>query len=128
MSNRRDRGEQVPGVGDAWDPLEHIPDLADSPKPGSAGPVGARKPTDDQIYDEVRKAIAQCPGVDASGIEVMVSNGEVFLTGLVADRDQKRLVEEMAREVAWVRGVYDRLELVPVAALDLPSFGGASFG
>lgn len=74
------------------------------------GPKGTR-PTDNGLHDTVCHALEQDPAVDASGIEVIVNDGEVFLTGIVADGQQKVLAEQAVAPVSGVRAVYNRLEI-----------------
>lgn len=68
------------------------------------------KRTDARIHEDVCDALAHDSHVDASGIEVVVADGEVWLTGLIADRQQKRAAEEVAERVSGVRDVHNRLE------------------
>jgi len=49
--------------------------------------------------------------VDASEIEVQVSNGEVTLTGTVDSREAKRAAEEAAEECSGVKDVQNRIRV-----------------
>ncbi len=67
------------------------------------GPKGYRR-SDDRIEEDVNEALARNSELDASDIEVKVSNGEVTLSGSVAERQFKRLAEDIV-ERCW--GVHD---------------------
>ena len=69
------------------------------------------KRTDARIHEDVCDALAHDGHVDASGIEVIVTDAEVFLTGLVSDRAQKRHAEHVAEGVSGVLDVHNRLEV-----------------
>ena len=49
--------------------------------------------------------------LDASNIEVQVQNGEVTLTGAVANRRAKRLAEDISDSVFGVQDVHNRLQV-----------------
>jgi hypothetical protein len=51
------------------------------------------------------------PDVDASEIEVTVSQGVVTLTGVVEDRSAKRAAEDIAEEVLGVDDVRNELKV-----------------
>jgi BON domain len=74
------------------------------------GPKGYRR-TDDQIREDVSLRLTYDPDVDASGLEVRVSNGVVSLTGDVTDRHQKRLAEMIADDVLGVEDVENGLKV-----------------
>ena len=65
---------------------------------------------DDRLTDEYN--------VDASDIEVSVSNGEVTLTGFVLDRYQKRRAEDVAEHVSGVKHVENRIKVEPTTPKD----------
>jgi hypothetical protein len=128
MARDHNVGIQVPGIGDRWDPLDHV---GHDPYVGSMRPAweGSRhdpdnrarshvgkgpknwKRTDARLHEDVCDALAHDAHVDASGIEVIVTDGEVFLTGLVGDRNQKRHAEHVAERVSGVLDVHNRLEI-----------------
>jgi len=72
------------------------------------GPRGWRRP-DERIFDDVCDLLTQDPDLDASDIEVRVSDGEVILEGVVESRWAKRLAEDIADSVPGVRDVHNRL-------------------
>jgi hypothetical protein len=51
------------------------------------------------------------PDIDASDIEVTVSDAEVTLSGQTARRHEKRLAEEIAEDVLGVKDVVNRLHV-----------------
>jgi hypothetical protein len=74
------------------------------------GPKGWKR-SNERISEEVNEALARHPDVDASDIEVRVENGEVTLTGVVEDRGQKRLAEDIAEDVFGVDDVNNDLKI-----------------
>lgn len=83
------------------------------------GPKGWRR-SDESIREDVCEALAYEGRVDATDITVEVKNGEVTLEGEVADREQKRLAEELAARCRGVEDVHNRLRL----HRDEPTAGG----
>jgi hypothetical protein len=69
--------------------------------------------SDERIREDVCEQLCYHPYVDASDVEVMVTNGEVTLTGTVDDRDAKRLAEDVAVDVRGVVDVHNQLRLKP---------------
>ncbi|HEY0656305.1 MAG TPA: BON domain-containing protein [Chryseosolibacter sp.] len=69
------------------------------------------KRSDDRIKEMINDALTDDWQVDASDIEVTVSNGEVILSGYVNDRDQKRKAEDLAESVSGVRHVENRIKI-----------------
>jgi hypothetical protein len=76
-----------------------------------AGPKGWQR-RDDRVHDDVCARLTDDGYVDASDIEVIVHQGEVILTGGVADRAQR---ERAIRIAESVRGVIDVLSRLRVA-------------
>ncbi|HKG90725.1 MAG TPA: BON domain-containing protein [Gemmatimonadaceae bacterium] len=74
------------------------------------GPKGWRR-SDDRIREEVNEALARHPDVDASDVEVRVENGVVTLSGVVEDRRQKRLAEDVVEDVFGVDDVDNGLKV-----------------
>jgi hypothetical protein len=72
------------------------------------GPKGYRR-SDEHIHDEVCGRLTDDPYVDASGIEVSVSNGEVTLGGTVDSRNARRRAEDLAEQVSGVSHVQNNL-------------------
>ncbi len=67
--------------------------------------------TDDRICEIVCEALSDDDRIDASSIEVKVSNGEVTLTGTVHDRRSKWLAEDLVEELPGVQAVENRIRV-----------------
>lgn len=74
------------------------------------GPRGYTR-SDETIYEDVCERLTRFGYVDATDVEVSVSGGEVTLEGWVADRDQKRLAEDLADGVPGVLDVHNRIRI-----------------
>ena len=74
------------------------------------GPKGWRR-SDERIREEVNEALARHPDIDASDIEVRVENALVTLSGVVEDRREKRLAEDLAEDVFGVDDVDNDLKV-----------------
>jgi osmotically-inducible protein OsmY len=74
------------------------------------GPKGYTR-SDERIRDDVSDRLTDDWLVDASEVEVTVSNGEVTLTGFVTTRDAKRRAEDCAEDVSGVRHVQNNLRI-----------------
>jgi hypothetical protein len=90
---------------------------------GGAGPYGETRPTfrgrgpknwrrsDERIREVVNELLTDHDGIDATDVEVTVSEGEVTLEGMVGSRWQKRLAEDIAASCNGVRDVHNRLRV-----------------
>ena len=74
------------------------------------GPRGYQR-SDERIREDICERMSQCGDLDARDIEVRVSNAEVTLVGLVQDRQDKRLAEDLADQVTGVREVHNQLRV-----------------
>jgi len=74
------------------------------------GPRGYSR-SRERILDDVCDRMMRHPELDASGIEVDVTNGVVVLTGTVTDRRSKRLADDIAGDVWGVIDVDNRLTI-----------------
>ncbi|MFP5384880.1 MAG: BON domain-containing protein [Bacteriovoracia bacterium] len=74
------------------------------------GPRGYKR-SDETIREDVSEALYRSSEVDASEIEVFVSEGEVKLKGTVSDRDQKKMAESVIENLAGVRDVFNELHV-----------------
>jgi osmotically-inducible protein OsmY len=74
------------------------------------GPKGYQR-ADERIREDVCERLTHHSDVDASEIEIKVSNGEVTLTGSVDDRNAKRVAEEIAEQVSGVRDVHNQIRV-----------------
>jgi osmotically-inducible protein OsmY len=75
------------------------------------GPRGYSR-SDDRIKEDINDRLSDNPYIDASDVEVSVSNGEVVLNGKVADRHDKRRAEDIAEGVSGVRNVENRIRVL----------------
>jgi osmotically-inducible protein OsmY len=76
------------------------------------GPKGYTR-ADDRILEDVNNRLSDDDDVDASGIEVSVTSGEVTLTGEVGSRQEKRMAEDCVERVAGVTHVQNNLRVRP---------------
>ncbi|MFO1184926.1 MAG: BON domain-containing protein [Bauldia sp.] len=74
------------------------------------GPKGYTR-SDERIEEDLADRLTDAPDIDASGIEVAVSSGEVTLTGFVPDRSAKRRAEDLAEAVSGVKHVQNNLRV-----------------
>jgi len=82
------------------------------------GPKGYTR-SDDRIKEDINDRLSDDVFVDASEIDVTVSQGEVTLTGTVETRSAKRRAEDIAEEVSGVKNVENRLRLASSSQTDL---------
>ena len=74
------------------------------------GPKGYRR-SDERIKEDVNDCLSDDYYLDASDVEVSVSNTEVTLTGTVRNRTDKRRAEDLAESVSGVTNVENRLRV-----------------
>jgi len=74
------------------------------------GPKGYRR-SDDRIQEDINDKLTDHNDLDASSIEVTVSQGEVTLSGTVDSRSSKRLAEDIAEMVSGVQNVENRIRV-----------------
>lgn len=74
------------------------------------GPLDYRR-ADERVYADVCEALTHDADVDATEIEVSVSEGEVTLLGTVTSREQKRRAGFIADRIAGVRDVHNQLRI-----------------
>ena len=74
------------------------------------GPKGYRR-SDERIKEDVNDRLSDDYYIDASDVEVSVSNTEVTLTGTVNSREDKRRAEDIAESVSGVTNVENRLRV-----------------
>ena len=74
------------------------------------GPAEDRR-ADVRIEQDVRRWLDGHGTLDARGIRVEVSDGEVVLDGVVADQPSRRVAETIAESVSGVRRVTSRLDV-----------------
>lgn len=105
----------------AWNPA-----ATGAPDFRGRGPRGYRR-SDGRIREDVCECLTEDRHLDASDIEVAVSDCEVTLSGTVQSRADKRRAEALAEGVAGVRDVHNTLRIasgaVP-AESDIEGVGG----
>ncbi|HSQ30965.1 MAG TPA: BON domain-containing protein [Gemmatimonadaceae bacterium] len=69
------------------------------------------KRSDERITEEANERLARDPDLDATDIDVRVSNGIVTLSGIVEDRGAKRRAEDVVEEVFGVDDVQNELKV-----------------
>jgi osmotically-inducible protein OsmY len=74
------------------------------------GPRNYRR-SDQRIYEDVCETLTRDGGVDATDVEVNVSDGEVMLLGSVCDGDMNRRAEALTTSCPGVRRVRNQLEV-----------------
>jgi len=90
------------------------------------GPKGYRR-SDQRISDDVHDRLTDDPWLDASAVVVVVKEGEVTLTGLVADRDAKHRAERIIENVSGVDHVQNNLRVERTGANPITG-AGRGFG
>ena len=74
------------------------------------GPKGYKR-SDERIKEDVNDRLSDDYYLDASDVEVTVTNTEVTLTGTVNNRNDKRRAEDLAESVSGVSNVENRLRV-----------------
>lgn len=74
------------------------------------GPKNYRR-SDERLKEEISEQLKQHGDVDASDIEIEVSEGVVTLKGEVSDRNEKRCAEDCAANVSGVEDVTNQLRV-----------------
>jgi hypothetical protein len=74
------------------------------------GPRGYKR-SDQRIQEDVNDRLTDDPRLDASEIQVQVSEGEVTLTGNVESRADRRRAEDIAESISGVRYVMNNLRV-----------------
>jgi osmotically-inducible protein OsmY len=67
--------------------------------------------SDDRIREDVNDRLTDSHFIDASDIDVQVTNAEVILSGTVDSRHAKRMAEDIAEDVSGVKNVENRLRV-----------------
>jgi osmotically-inducible protein OsmY len=74
------------------------------------GPKGYQR-SDERIQENINDQLTDDHELDASNIEVKVEQGEVSLSGSVANRESKRRAEDIAESVSGVKNVENRIKI-----------------
>ena len=83
------------------------------------GPKGYRR-SDERIHEDVCERLTEHPAIDASDIEVSVTDSDVTLTGRVESRAVKHLTEVMVETVSGVKEVHNQLRVARLEENDGP--------
>jgi osmotically-inducible protein OsmY len=86
------------------------------------GPKGYTR-SDQRITEDVNEKLYHDSFIDASNIEVTVSDGDVTLSGTVDSREAKRRAEDIAEELPGVKDVTNQLKVVNTNQYDSSSAG-----
>lgn len=70
-------------------------------------------PSDDEIYDLVRRRLAGDPDVKGGAFDITVQNGVVTLKGVVRSEKGKKKADRLTRKVKGVRDVINELVVKP---------------
>lgn len=73
--------------------------------------VAQGTPTDDRIFDEVRRKLANDPDVKGAGFDVTVKDGVVTIRGRVQTEKGRIKATNIAKKVKGVTGVQNQLRL-----------------
>jgi hypothetical protein len=74
------------------------------------GPKGYQR-SDDRIREDVCERLTHHSDIDASEIEVKVTNAEVTLSGTVDERSAKRMAEEIVESISGVKDVHNQVRV-----------------
>jgi len=86
------------------------------------GPHGYKR-SDERINEDAHERLTDDPWVDASGISVSVSAGEVTLSGTVENREAKHRAERIVEDIAGVAHVQNNLRVAKGGFLTSPTSG-----
>lgn len=74
------------------------------------GPKGYTR-SDDRLKEEICEMLTRHSDIDATDIEVEVSNGEVTLSGNVSEKSMKRTAEDIADQCYGVKDVHNEIKV-----------------
>jgi uncharacterized protein (DUF2267 family) len=108
----RERGyfDQASDEGDRNAERRHNLDQMRAGEHRGRGPRGYAR-SDERIHEEVCQRLTDDPWIDASEIEVTVSNREVTLSGTVDNRETRRRAEDCAENVQGVAHVQNNIRV-----------------
>jgi osmotically-inducible protein OsmY len=92
------------GVGRTWSGRESMGEYV------GRGPKNYLR-SDDRIREDVCRRLTEDPQIDASNIDVEVSDREVTLSGTVYSRDERRKAEDCAEQVTGVSHVQNNIRV-----------------
>ncbi len=117
MGGRAESSGGTPGYeAGGWTGQERYGRSSAMGRSAAGGPYAGRGPrgyqrSDERIREDVCERMCDCGELDASDIEVRVSNAEVTLQGTVRDRHDKRLAEDLVDQVSGVREVHNQIRV-----------------
>jgi len=76
---------------------------------GTTAAIAQQKVSDDEIYDNVRRRLANDPDIKGGTFEVDVKNGVVSMKGQVEKEKFKAKAEKLVKKVKGVTGVVNNL-------------------
>jgi hypothetical protein len=74
------------------------------------GPRRYRR-SDERVHDDVHERLTLHPDIDASEVDVEVRDGTVIVRGIVPDRGQKHLIEDVIENVLGVLDIDNALKV-----------------
>lgn len=80
------------------------------------GVVALAQSSDDKIYDQVIRRLANDPDVKGGAFEVDVKDGVVTIKGVVEKEKFKEKAERVTKKVKGVKGVVNQLVVKPRSA------------
>lgn len=101
----RRRDETFGGLGGPTDWMS-----TKNPNHAGKGPRNYKR-SDDRILEDVNEQLTRHPMIDATDIEVTVTEGEVVLRGTVDRRETKRMAEDVAENVSGVKNVRNEIRV-----------------
>jgi hypothetical protein len=104
------RGSADFGGGSSFGEIQRPGENATRGRFTGRGPKGYTR-SDERIREDVSDRLEQHGEIDATEIEVRVSNGEVTLEGTVEDRRTKRLAEDIIETCPGVKQVHNRIRV-----------------
>jgi osmotically-inducible protein OsmY len=90
------------------------------------GPKGYKR-SDDRIKEDLSERIED-QGIDASEVEVQVSNGEVILSGTVHERQVRFQLEHLADQISGVKDVTNNIRVTRETGSSYGSSGNGGLG
>ncbi len=79
------------------------------------GPKGYRR-SDERIREDVCETLSQHHLIDASDVEVNITEGVITLSGTVESRQMKRMIEDCIETVSGVKDVKNEIKVEPSSA------------
>lgn len=97
-------------------------DAANAADHRGRGPLGYKR-SDERILEDAHDRLTDHPWLDATGIHVSVSAGEVTLAGTVSEREAKHRAERIVENISGVEHVQNNLRVHRGEAFTRPAAG-----